>query len=235
MPPFWNVARIPDAAPRARAGAAFMTPVVLGAVKSPKPIPFGQQECTERGVGEVDGQGHEQAEARRRQHHPAGGEGPDAVTVGEPPGHRPGHQKAGREREHVDAGPQRCPVEAVAVQGQPDALEPDDEHELEAAASDRGQQCGHAPGGEGPQAEQRHVERGIGHPALDPDEQNQQGHPAPDGADHRRIGPTHGVATVRLDPVGDPGQDGDEPGGEGDVPHQSMRAAVRWPTSRSLA
>ena len=40
MPLFWKVARIPEAAPRWRAGTAFMIPVVLGAANSPKPMPF---------------------------------------------------------------------------------------------------------------------------------------------------------------------------------------------------
>ena len=40
IPEFWKVALMPDAAPRCRAGTAFMIAVVLGAANRPKPMPF---------------------------------------------------------------------------------------------------------------------------------------------------------------------------------------------------
>ncbi len=40
LPAFWNVPVMPDAAPRARAGTAFMIDVRLGAANMPDPIPF---------------------------------------------------------------------------------------------------------------------------------------------------------------------------------------------------
>ena len=43
--------------------------------------------------------------------------------------------------QHVDAGPQRGVLEAVAVLGQPDALQPDDQHEHQPAAGARGEEA----------------------------------------------------------------------------------------------
>ncbi len=40
IPVFWNVERIPDVAPRWRAGTLFMMPVTFGAANSPVPIPL---------------------------------------------------------------------------------------------------------------------------------------------------------------------------------------------------
>jgi hypothetical protein len=39
-PEFWNVARMPDAAPRWCAGTLFMIAVVFGAENSPDPMPL---------------------------------------------------------------------------------------------------------------------------------------------------------------------------------------------------
>ena len=40
MPPFWNVARMPDACPRSSAGTEFMMAVVLGGTNTPMPTPL---------------------------------------------------------------------------------------------------------------------------------------------------------------------------------------------------
>ena len=40
MPEFWNVERIPDAAPRCRAGTLLMIADELGAPNMPTPIPL---------------------------------------------------------------------------------------------------------------------------------------------------------------------------------------------------
>ncbi len=40
VPLFWNVARMPEAAPRCVAGTLFMIEVVFGAANRPNPIPF---------------------------------------------------------------------------------------------------------------------------------------------------------------------------------------------------
>ena len=49
MPLFWKVARIPEAAPRWRAGTEFMIPVVFGAAKRPKPMPFRNRRSPKAG------------------------------------------------------------------------------------------------------------------------------------------------------------------------------------------
>ena len=49
IPLFMNVARIPDAAPRCRAGTAFMMPVVLGAANRPEPIPLSSSRAMKAG------------------------------------------------------------------------------------------------------------------------------------------------------------------------------------------
>src|SRR5580704_5010471 len=77
--------------------------------------------------------GHQQA---------AGGERAGAEPVRQPSRDRAGDEEPGGEREHVDARPQRRDGEVVAVQRQPDPREPDDQHELQAAAGDRAEQRG---------------------------------------------------------------------------------------------
>src|SRR5208283_5069725 len=113
-------------------------------------------------------------------------------------------------REHVDAGPQGGAGEVVAVQGEPDPLEPDDEDEHQPAPAYGGQQRGDAAGGEGPDAEEVEPEHGVGHPRLDEAEGNEQGDPADQAAEDEGAGPAHGVAPIGLDPVGDTDHDRDE-------------------------
>ncbi len=48
-PLFMNVARMPEAEPRSRAGTAFMIPVVLGAANSPKPMPLKNRSAPKAG------------------------------------------------------------------------------------------------------------------------------------------------------------------------------------------
>jgi hypothetical protein len=66
----------------------------------------------------------------------------------------PGDEEPGRHRQHVDAGPERCPLEAVAVQRKPYSLQPDDQHEHQAAAAQGGQERGDGAEREGLDAEQ---------------------------------------------------------------------------------
>ena len=40
MPSIWQVARMPEATPRLRAGTLFMTAAVFGAANMPKAMPF---------------------------------------------------------------------------------------------------------------------------------------------------------------------------------------------------
>ena len=63
------------------------------------------------------------------------------------------------------------------MQRQPDPLQPDDQHELQAAARGGCDEARGAAGGEGSDAEQRELEHRLGHPAFDQDEGDQQGRP----------------------------------------------------------
>ena len=58
----------------------------------------------------------------------------NAGINGERAGDRPRRQDTQRQGQHEDAGPERRRFVAVAVQRQPDALKPDDQHELQPAA-----------------------------------------------------------------------------------------------------
>ena len=55
---------------------------------------------------------------------------------------RSGDEQSSGERKNGDACPQRGALEGVAVQRQPDALEPDDQDEHQATATQRSQQTG---------------------------------------------------------------------------------------------
>ena len=141
-----------------------------------------EEEQRERPVGEVDGQQQQPDEARAEHEHPGGGEPARAEAVGQVAGDRARDQEGDRERQQVDARPQRRLDVVVAVQRQPDALQPDDEHELQSAAGDGGDEPGRAAGGEGADAEQAELEHRLGHPALDGDEGHEQQDPADEAA-----------------------------------------------------
>ena len=79
-------------------------------------------------------------------------------------------EEAGGQRQQVDAGPQRRLGVVVAVQRQPDPLQPDDQHELQPAAGDGRDQAGDAAGGERADPEQAELEHRLGDPRLDHDE-----------------------------------------------------------------
>ena len=109
----------------------------------------------------------------------------------------PASRKPGGQRQQEDAGPQRCVGVVVAVQRQPDALQPDDQHELQPAAGHRGQQGGGVAGGEGPVAEQPQPEHRLRDPGLDDGERRPAARRPPiSPAEHLRAGPAHGVAAV---------------------------------------
>ena len=68
------------------------------------------------------------------------------------------------------------------MQRQPDALQPDDEHELQPAAGHGHCERGDVAGGEGPYPEQAQLEQRIDHPALDHHERAEQEGAADRGA-----------------------------------------------------
>ena len=217
-PEFIDVARIPEAAPRSSAGTAVHHGGGVGGREHPHPQPVDQDENGERGIGEVDRKHQQEDEGDRGGDHPQGGEPLLAVAVRQPPRDRSGGQEPHRHRHQVDARPQRRRVEGVAVEGQPDALQPEDQHELQAAASHAGEQGGHRGPEERPDPEQVDVEHGVGDPCLHHPEQGQQGHAPDQRGIHRGIQPSHRVAPVGHQAVGQPHHHQHQPQGEGDVP-----------------
>ena len=77
----------------------------------------------------------QQNEGERRQHQAARGKRASAVAVREEAADRPRGQEPDGEGDHIDARPERSLLEAVAVQGEPDPLQPDDQHEHQTASA----------------------------------------------------------------------------------------------------
>jgi hypothetical protein len=179
--------------------------------------PVAEQQRRERRVVEVGGQEQHQAEGGRRRQHAAGGEWARPKPVGQVAGDGPGDQEAGRHGQHADGRPQRRLLEAEAVQGEPDPLQPDDEHEQQAASPHGGEEPRQVAGGEGGHAEEAEPEHGLGYQGLDEGEGRQQRHAAGEFGQHRGVGPAHVAMPVGLDSVRDAHQDRDQAGGERQV------------------
>ncbi len=199
VPEFWNVERIPDAAPRWRAGTLLMIEAEFGALNMPTPIPLSVISAANAQYGKSTGSSISPMKLAANTSMPAVAKPARAEPVGQIARDRTRDQERGGQREQVDPGPQRRLGVAVAVQRQPDALQPDDQHELQAAASDRRDQAGDVAGGERADAEQAELEHRIGDPRLDQDERGEQRDAADERPDHDRVRPAHGVAAVRLD------------------------------------
>ena len=107
-------------------------------------------------------------------------------------------------------GPERRLREVVAVLGQPDALEPDDQDELEPAAAHRREQRREVAGREGADPEQVEVEHRLVDAQLDHAEDGEQREAADQRREHERRRPAHRVPAVGLDPVRDPDHHADE-------------------------
>jgi hypothetical protein len=103
------------------------------------------------------------------------------------------------------------------VQRQPDPLQPDDQHELQAAAGDRNDQASDVARRERPNPEQGEPEHRVGDPALDHGEGREQQDAADDAPVDERVCPAHRVAAVGLDARGDADQDRGQADGERDV------------------
>ena len=101
--------------------------------------------------------------------------GRGSVAVREHTRHRPGDEDMPTVS-GIMAMPAHSGVrgEDVAVQGQPDPLEPDDQHEHQATAADGGQEAGEDAGGEGADLEEAQREHRLAHPDLDDAEDDQQ-------------------------------------------------------------
>jgi hypothetical protein len=99
----------------------------------------------------------------------------------------------------------------------PDALEPDDEDELQPASRQRQHEPREVAHREGPALEQVEVEHWVGGVQLDEDEAHEDGDPAEQARQHEGAGPAHGVASVGLESVDDAGEQGNQPHREADV------------------
>ena len=93
--------------------------------------------------------------------------------VRKPTGDRAGDEDAGGERHHIQPGPQRGAFEAVSVQGQPDALQPNDEHELQSSPAEEEEETGDVPAGEGADAKKAKIHERLGDAGLHPEEDGQ--------------------------------------------------------------
>ena len=176
-----------------------------------------EQARGEQRIGEVDRQQGQQQEAGRRAHHAPGGEAARAEPVREKAARRPGEQHPDRQRQDVDTRPQRRVGEVVAVLGQPDALQPDDQHEHQAAAGDRREERRQRAERERADLEQRQAEHRVGDAALDHREGDQREDAAGEQDDHLGAPPAGRRAAIGPDPVGDGDHDQDQAEREADV------------------
>jgi hypothetical protein len=148
VPAVMNVDPIPAAAPRSEAGTLLITEAVFGAANSPEPAPFSAISTANCQYVKSIGSSSSPRNVTATSSSPAVARIRAPCRSGQPPGQRPGGEEADRQRQQVDPGPQRRLLEVVPVQRQPDPLQPDDQHELHAAAGDRGQQRGDVAGRE---------------------------------------------------------------------------------------
>ena len=142
---------------------------------------------------------------------------PGTVAVGQPAGERAHEKEAAHHGRHVDAGPQRRVREVVAVQRQPDALQPDDEHEHQAALGHGVEKTAQVADRKHADAEQAEVEHGVLDPQFDEDKGDQQEQPRHHAAEHQRIRPAHDRMPVGHDAVGQGDQQDGQAGAESDV------------------
>ena len=147
----------------------------LGDANSPIDRPMISSSVANAWYGKSTGRSSSTAKAPAVASMPSGGESPGPVAVGEDPGGRPGDEEPDRQGEHVDARPQRRLLEAVSVAGQPDPLQPDDQHELQAAPDERREEGREVSGGERSDLEQTEAEHGVGDLGLDAAEHGQHG------------------------------------------------------------
>jgi len=217
---------MPAAAPRCPGGTAPITADAFGEENSPEPIPLSATRMAKTQYGKSTGSTTSPAKLAGHDERTPDRERPGAEVVGQPARNRPGEQEAQRQRQQVDAGPQRGLRVVVPVQRQPDPLQPDDQHELHAAPADRGQQAGQVAEGERAITEQAEVEHRLGDPGLDEAEGEQQGDAAAEAGQYPRVGPAGGVAAVGLDAVRDGGEHRGQADREGDVARPVQPAAL---------
>ena len=105
MPEFWNVDRMPEAAPRWRAGTLLMIAEVFGEANRPEPIPLQKMISANTQYGKSTGQQHQADERAGRDQQAGGGERARAVPVGQVP-----RDRARRSGSRRSAAACRCPA-----------------------------------------------------------------------------------------------------------------------------
>ena len=176
-----------------------------------------QQDDGEHPVVEVHRQCDESGEGARGDQHAGGGEPLGAQLVAQCTRDRCAEQEADCHGHHVDTGPQWGARVVVAVLRQPDALQPDDQDELQATTSDGPHQVGDVAEGERAVLEQGQLEQRARDLGLDVDEEREHDDAADEGGQHPRVGPAHVGTAVGLDAVGDADEDRDQADREGQV------------------
>src|SRR5579885_731732 len=125
--------------------------------REPDVVKVGRQECQHDKGYDLNQHARCRKEAR-------------AKAVGKIATERPHHNETGHQWQHVDACPERRHLKAIAMQRQPDALQPDDEHELQATTRCTCKKATDVTGGEHTDFEQIEPEHWIADVQLDPDE-----------------------------------------------------------------
>src|SRR5579883_322155 len=103
------------------------------------------------------------------------------------------------------------------MQRQPDALQPDHQHELQTTARDAGQETAGDTGGEHTYLEEVQPEHGVFDTTLDLDKGNQQDQAQGDGPKYQRIAPAGRRVPIGLNTIGDAKQDSSCASGKGDI------------------
>ncbi len=176
-----------------------------------------ERDDRKRQVAEVHRQKQEADERQGDEHEATGRERLGAEAVGERARDGTRDEEPDGERDEVDAGPERCVFVRVAVQWQPDALQPDDQHELEAAAADRREESGEDRHRERADLEQAHLEHGRLRAQLHEDEDHEEHDAADDAGEDPGVAPAGRRRAVGLDAVGDGREERGEAHREDDV------------------
>ena len=178
---------MPDATPRSPGSTLPMMAEVLGAANMPLPIPLSAISIANAQYGKSIGSSRRPTKLSPNSTMPVDAMPRAPNRSDSAPAAGPGDQESGRQREQEDAGPQRGVGVVVAVQRQPDALQPDDEHELQATLGERRRERGGVARAERPDLEQGQPDHRLGHPGLDEDERDEQ-HNAERRASRARTG-----------------------------------------------
>ena len=176
-----------------------------------------KEQEREPDILEVDRQEGQQHKAHHLDEHACRRKDARPEAVREPATQRDHQDKADEQGQQVDAGPQGGDIKIVAMERQPDALQPDDEHELQAAARDAGQEAAGIAGREGTDFKEVQAKHGVRDALFDKNEGHQQDDTQDDAPDDEWAAPAGRSPAIGLDAVGDAEQKDRRAKGEGDV------------------